>query len=233
MSEWHKGGRAVRWSCDPQQATTLGVSRCRIAGSRPARGRRGPVRQRERLGQRRLAPAGRARRTASGAQRVHRCLRGRTWRDQSRRNARRNAASPGACGGCPRQSDSRMTLILDAGALVAAERNDREVVALIKAAMVVGIPPVSHGGVVGQVWRGGRGRQANLARLLPGVDIVSLDERAGKDAGVLLARSDHSDVIDAAVVLLASDGDEILTSDPDDLVPLARAADLHVDIIPV
>ena len=126
-----------------------------------------------------------------------------------------------------------MILILDAGAFVAAERNDRDVIALIKGAMVDGRPPVSHGGVIGQVWRGRSGRQANLARLLPGVEIVALDERAGKDAGVLLARSDRSDVIDAAVVLLASDGDEILTSDPDDLVPLAQAADLHVDIIPV
>ena len=126
-----------------------------------------------------------------------------------------------------------MMLILDAGAFVAAERNDRDVIALLKGAIVDDGPPVSHGGVIGQVWRGGSGRQANLARLLPGVQIVALDERAGRDAGVLLARSDRSDVIDAAVVLLASDGDEILTSDPDDLLPLARAADLHVDIIPV
>lgn len=126
-----------------------------------------------------------------------------------------------------------MTLVLDAGALVAVERNDREVVALIKAAMMRGRPPLTHGAVVGQVWRGGSGRQTNLARLLPGVEIAALDEHTGRDAGVLLAKSDRSDVIDAAVVLLAADGDEILTSDPGDLIPLARAADLHVDVIPV
>jgi hypothetical protein len=39
------------------------------------------------------------------------------------------------------------------------------------------------------------------------------------------------DVIDAALVLLASDGDDIVTSDPEDLEPLARAADRHVEIV--
>ena len=42
-----------------------------------------------------------------------------------------------------------------------------------------------------------------------------------------------TDVVDAAVVLLANDGDWILTSDPDDLELLALAAKLRVDIIPV
>jgi hypothetical protein len=42
-----------------------------------------------------------------------------------------------------------------------------------------------------------------------------------------------ADVVDAAVVLLAQDGDFILTSDPHDLEPLASAAALHVDIVPV
>jgi hypothetical protein len=40
-------------------------------------------------------------------------------------------------------------------------------------------------------------------------------------------------VIDAAVVLLATDGDTILTSDTDDLRPLAIAATVHVDLVPV
>jgi len=42
-----------------------------------------------------------------------------------------------------------------------------------------------------------------------------------------------SDVIDAAVVLLASDGDRVLTSDPDDLEPLAASAGIHVDLMRV
>lgn len=40
-------------------------------------------------------------------------------------------------------------------------------------------------------------------------------------------------MIDAAVVLLASDGDEILTSDPEDLAALAEASGTHADLIAV
>ncbi|MGH3949098.1 MAG: hypothetical protein ACRDSE_08245 [Pseudonocardiaceae bacterium] len=92
---------------------------------------------------------------------------------------------------------------------------------------------MTHGGVVGQVWRGGSGRQAGLAQLLPHVEIVSLDADLGKRAGTLLSQSGSSDVIDAAVVLLAGDDDLILTSDPDDLVTVAAASGIHVEIVPV
>jgi hypothetical protein len=124
-------------------------------------------------------------------------------------------------------------LVLDAGAFVAVERGDRELVALIKAERLAGRSPRTHGGVVGQAWRGGRGRQTPIARLLPGVEVHPLDDALGRRAGVLLGRSGGRDVVDAAVVLLACDGDAILTSDPGDLVDLAAHADLHVDIAPV
>jgi hypothetical protein len=39
-------------------------------------------------------------------------------------------------------------------------------------------------------------------------------------------------VIDAALIMLATDGDDMLTSDPDDLRPLAEAAGVHVDLLP-
>jgi hypothetical protein len=126
-----------------------------------------------------------------------------------------------------------MTLVLDAGALVAIERLDRDVVALIKRERRLGRAPVTHGGVVGQVWRGGTGRQANLARLLPGVEVLPLDDTLGRRAGMLLAETRMSDVIDAAVVLLAADGDEILTSDTSDLRRLVQASGLHADIVSV
>jgi hypothetical protein len=126
-----------------------------------------------------------------------------------------------------------MSLVLDAGALVAVERADRHTVTLIKQELVAGRAPLTHGGVIGQVWRGGAGRQANLARLLPGLDVAPLDATLGRRAGVLLGRARLDDVIDAALVLLAADGDWLLTSDPSDLVPLAAAAGCHVDIVPV
>ena len=124
-------------------------------------------------------------------------------------------------------------LVLDAGAFVAVERGDRDVVALVKRERLSGRVPVTNGGVVGQVWRGGSGRQAPVALLLAGVDVVSLDDLLGRRAGTLLARSGRADAIDAAVVCLAGDGDDILTSDPEDLRDLAQAAGIHVEIIPV
>ena len=126
-----------------------------------------------------------------------------------------------------------MSLVLDAGALIAVERADRQTMALIKQELLDRRVPVTHGGVVGQVWRGGAGRQAPLARLLPALEIASLDAALGQRAGVLLGRSRMPDVIDAALVLLAADGDILLTSDTDDLAPLAAAAGLHIDLVPV
>lgn len=126
-----------------------------------------------------------------------------------------------------------MSLILDAGAFLTVERGDRDIVALVKRERLADRAPLTHGGVVAQVWRGGMGRQALLARLLAGVDVQALDASLGKRAGVLLGRSGGADAIDAAIVSLAGDGDEILTSDPDDLRGLAEAAGVHVEVIPV
>ncbi len=124
-----------------------------------------------------------------------------------------------------------MTLILDSGALVALERHDRAMWRRLKAAHLGGSVPVSHGGVVGQVWRGGGPRQALLARALDGVDVRALDDRLGRATGELVSAARRRDVIDAALVLLAHDGDHIVTSDPDDIEPLARAAGRHVEIV--
>jgi hypothetical protein len=122
-------------------------------------------------------------------------------------------------------------LILDAGAFVAAERGDRDVVALVKRERLAGRPPVTNGGVVAQVWRGGR--QVPVARLLAGTEVVPVDEILGRRAGMLLAASGSADAVDAAVVCLAADGDDILTSDPGDLRALAEAAGVHVELIPI
>jgi hypothetical protein len=124
-------------------------------------------------------------------------------------------------------------LILDAGAFVAVERGDRDVAAMVKRERLAGRVPVTCGGVVAQVWRGGHGRQAPVARLLAGTEVTAIDDQLGRRAGTLLARSGQSDAIDASVVCLAADGDDILTSDPDDLRVLAEAAGVHIDLIPV
>ncbi|HUF71886.1 MAG TPA: hypothetical protein VMR74_03190 [Gammaproteobacteria bacterium] len=59
----------------------------------------------------------------------------------------------------------------------------------------------------------------------------ALDAPLGRAAGELLARSRGTDVIDAALVLLADDGDDIATSDPDDIEPLAALVGRHVELL--
>lgn len=126
-----------------------------------------------------------------------------------------------------------MTVVLDAGALLAIETGDRRRLARLKEQWLAGRVAVTHGGVIGQVWRGAGPRQALLARALDFVEVVPLDASLGREAGVLLAASRTSDVIDAAVVLIAQPGDEIHTSDPDDIEHLARAVGADVEIITV
>ena len=71
----------------------------------------------------------------------------------------------------------------------------------------------------------------SLSQALEGIDVRSLDEELGRAAGRLLAAAGLSDVIDAAVVLLALDGDEIVTADHEDLEILAAASGRHVELV--
>jgi len=123
-----------------------------------------------------------------------------------------------------------MTLVLDSGAFVALERNERQMWIRLKAAETSGKVPITHAGVLGQVWRGGP-RQARLSQALGGIDVIALDESLGRAAGRLLGAAGMSDVIDAAVVLLASDGDDIVTVDRSDIEKLAAASGRHVELI--
>lgn len=124
------------------------------------------------------------------------------------------------------------SLILDAGALVAVDRDDRAMIARLRTAQRHGLELRSNAMVVAQAWRDPHGRQAQLARLLRAVDIRAIDHELGRAAGVLLGTADTSDPIDATVVLLAAPGDRILTSDPADLTRLARAASNRAVIVP-
>jgi hypothetical protein len=125
-----------------------------------------------------------------------------------------------------------VTLLLDSGALIALDRADRAMWARLKGLLAQGEVPVTHGGVVGQAWRGRGPRRALLARALAGIEVRPLDEALGRAAGELLAAARRDDVIDAALVLLAEDGDAIVTSDPEDLEALAAAAGREIDLIP-
>jgi predicted nucleic acid-binding protein len=111
------------------------------------------------------------------------------------------------------------SLTLDTGALIAFERNDRSVVAIVSRSLMLGLRLAVPSGVVGQAWRDGR-RQARLARLLGSdlIEIETLDDKRARAAGQLCGATHTNDLIDASVVLCArAHGDGVLTSDVDDL----------------
>jgi hypothetical protein len=123
--------------------------------------------------------------------------------------------------------------VLDSGALIALERDDRDVWRTFRNARAAGREPTTHGGIVGQVWRRGGPRQARLAVALAAIAVRPLDDTLGREAGRLLSQAGGSDVIDAAVVLLAENDDVILTSDPDDLDPLIETLGRSVELVVV
>jgi rRNA-processing protein FCF1 len=121
-------------------------------------------------------------------------------------------------------------VVLDAGAFVAAERGDLEVMAILRRARERKIPLVTTSPVVGQIWRNGR-TQANLARLLKAVNVLAPNEQSARSAGLLLAKTGTTDVIDALVVQLCSNADVVLTSDPHDIIRLAEAATVRPQVV--
>ena len=120
-------------------------------------------------------------------------------------------------------------LVLDTGALIALERNTREVTGLIERARQRGHRVTVPAGCVAQAWRDGA-NQARLAKLLRHhlTGVPSLDSKDARRVGELLARTGTSDVIDAHVALIAvrTQG-TVLTSDPDDIRRLAPVASVR------
>ncbi len=115
-----------------------------------------------------------------------------------------------------------MGLTYDAGGLVAAERNDRRLWTIHKAALLrrdqITVPAV----VLAQVWRDGA-RQARLGQLLAGCEVEVFGREMARAVSRLLTASGTSDLVDAAVVIAAARrGDLVVTSDPHDLTALAK-----------
>lgn len=123
-----------------------------------------------------------------------------------------------------------MRLVLDAGALIAIDRDDRRVAGLIALGRRAGADLVTVAPVVGQAWRHGA-RQARLARALPMVDVLDVDLASAQAAGEVLAEAGGSDVVDALVALAVRPGDEILTSDPDDIAQLLAARHVEATVV--
>ncbi|CAN5791479.1 hypothetical protein BH23ACT2_BH23ACT2_06640 [soil metagenome] len=116
-------------------------------------------------------------------------------------------------------------VVLDAGGLIALERGDRRVLALLAETSRVVVPA----GVVAQTWRGSA-RQARAARILnaPETEVEALDDNTARAVGVFCGATDTGDVVDASVALAGRrHGAVVLTSDPADLVRLDPTLDLH------
>jgi hypothetical protein len=117
-------------------------------------------------------------------------------------------------------------ITLDTGALIALDRGDKRMIALLHQALMQGCTFRVPSGVLGQAWRNGR-RQATLSRFVRAeeVEIVPVDEQLARSCGELCGATNTSDIIDASVVILARERrDTIITSDPDDLRHLDPAA---------
>ncbi len=113
-------------------------------------------------------------------------------------------------------------IVLDAGALLAVEQNDRRLWGVLKLAARQRTSVIVPSTVVAQVWRGGRG-QANLGRAFDQCVIAPFDPLARK-VGILCGKTGTRDICDAHVALVAAaTADVLYTSDPDDLERLLEA----------
>jgi predicted nucleic acid-binding protein len=121
-------------------------------------------------------------------------------------------------------------LVLDAGALIALDRGNRDMHSEIRATRLSGAPVRTSPMALAQAWRDGK-RQARLASAMRDIDLPALNEQDGRQAGELLAAAGSSDAIDATVALLARPGDRLYTSDPGDLRKLCGAAGIKAVVI--
>ena len=110
-------------------------------------------------------------------------------------------------------------ITLDAGGLIALDRNDRRMVVLLARARETGARVTIPATALAQAVRR-PDRQIRLARLVrqPTADVVVLDRVDATNVGRLLAASGTSDIVDAHVVICARrSGQHVVTSDPGDL----------------
>ena len=118
----------------------------------------------------------------------------------------------------------------DAGGLIALDRNDRRVIALLARAAETKANVTVPASALAQAVRRPE-RQARLARLLrqPTTTVRDLDRVDATNVGRLLAASGTADVVDAHVVICARRaGERVVTSDADDLRVLDPTLDLIV-----
>ena len=117
---------------------------------------------------------------------------------------------------------------LDAGALIALDRNDRRVLVLLARARELGARVTVPATALARAIRR-PATQVRLARLIrqPTTDLRTLDAVDATSVGILLGASRTKDIADAHVVICAKRAKQaIVTSDPEDLLRLDPAASL-------
>jgi len=121
-------------------------------------------------------------------------------------------------------------ITLDAGGLIALDRDDRRVIVLLTRAIETNSSVTVPSSALAQAIRR-LDRRARLSRLIrqPTSDVVPLDRVDAVHVGRLLAASATSDVVDAHVVVCARrSAQRVVTSDPTDLSLLDPTLELIV-----
>jgi predicted nucleic acid-binding protein len=122
-----------------------------------------------------------------------------------------------------------VSVVYDAGALVAADRSERTLWADHRARLEQGIVPMTTAPVVAQVSRSGR--QSQLRRFLRGCDVEPFRPEDAHEVGALAGRAAASDVVDVHVVVVAHRRRfGVVTSDEGDLRPIAAALGAKVPL---
>ncbi len=120
-------------------------------------------------------------------------------------------------------------LTYDTGALIAAERDDRLMWALHRAAIERGLRPTVPAGVLAEAWRGGP--QHRLSRVLKGCRVEELGEDQARHVGGLIARSGLDDTVDVAVAEGAMRrNDAVVTSNRTHIEQVASALGKRIAI---
>ena len=123
----------------------------------------------------------------------------------------------------PKREGRLSGITFDAGGLIALDRNDRRVLALVARAREHGMRITIPATALAQAIRN-PAKQARLSRLIRQIqtDLIGLDGPDATTVGLLLARTGTADVVDAHVVVCARRAKQaIVTSDADDLRRIA------------
>ncbi len=107
-------------------------------------------------------------------------------------------------------------VILDSGALILADKNDRRFWAFWKKSLQQGLDLIVPATVLAQSWRGTGNVKISLVLKSCSVEILS--EKSAKNVGELCGKANANDIVDANVVLAASEKRyAVLTCDVEDI----------------